>query len=85
VTGKHKFEVSILAFDKVLNRLTNGKEDDISFYFKGFEEKVEAKQTGLIYKNYLWLHPLACELVVHQLQFYFKSNLYFSNSPFNPG
>ncbi len=41
VTGQPKFEISIIAFDKVKMRLENGKEDNIPFYFKGYEERVK--------------------------------------------
>ena len=40
VTGQPKFEISIIAFDKVKMRLENGKEDNIPFYFDGYEERV---------------------------------------------
>ncbi|HMU05912.1 MAG TPA: hypothetical protein PJ990_19900 [Saprospiraceae bacterium] len=40
VTGQPKFEISIIAFDKVKMRLENGQEDNIPFYFKGYEERV---------------------------------------------
>lgn len=41
VTGKPDFDVSICAFQKVKDRLINGKEDNIKFYFKGYIEAVE--------------------------------------------
>ncbi|MBP6424753.1 MAG: hypothetical protein KA278_03425 [Flavobacterium sp.] len=41
VTGQPKFEISIIAFDKVKMRLENGQEDNIPFYFKGYEERVK--------------------------------------------
>lgn len=40
VTGQPKFEISIIAFDKVKMRLENGQEDNIPFYFKGYVERV---------------------------------------------
>lgn len=40
VTGQPDFEISIIAFDKVRMRIENGKEDQIPFYFKGYEERV---------------------------------------------
>jgi PAS domain-containing protein len=40
VTGQPDFEISILAFDKVKLRIENGKEDNIPYYFKGYEERV---------------------------------------------
>jgi hypothetical protein len=48
VTGQPEFEVSILAFDKVKGRLENGKEDNIPFYFQGYVERVNNKQSGMI-------------------------------------
>jgi hypothetical protein len=48
VTGQPEFEVSILAFDKVKGRLDNGKEDNIPFYFQGYVERVNNKQSGMI-------------------------------------
>jgi hypothetical protein len=46
VTGQPKFEVSIIAMDKVKGRIENGKEDDIVFYFQGFVDKVEQAKPG---------------------------------------
>jgi len=48
VTGQPDFEVSIIAFDKVKGRLENGKEDNIPFYFAGYVERVQNKQSGMI-------------------------------------
>jgi hypothetical protein len=48
VTGRPDFEVSILAFEKVKGRLENGKEDYIPFYFEGYTERVQNKQSGMI-------------------------------------
>ena len=48
VTGQPEFEVSIVAFDKVKGRLENGKEDNIPFYFAGYVERVQHKQSGMI-------------------------------------
>ena len=48
VTGQPDFEVSILAFEKVKGRLENGKEDNIPFYFAGYVERVNKKQSGMI-------------------------------------
>ena len=48
VTGQPEFEVSIVAFDKVKGRLENGKEDNIPFYFAGYVERVQNKQSGMI-------------------------------------
>ena len=46
VTGQPIFEISITAFDKVRMRIENGKEDNIPFYFKGYEERVKRGQEG---------------------------------------
>lgn len=46
VTGLPKFEISITAFDKVRMRIENGKEDNIPFYFKGYEERVKRGKEG---------------------------------------
>ncbi|NMM62446.1 hypothetical protein HBE96_07030 [Clostridium sp. P21] len=47
VTGKPDFDVSIYAFQKVKDRLINGEEDNIMFYFKGYIEAVErGRKTG---------------------------------------
>lgn len=47
ITGKPDFDVSICAFQKVKDRLINGEEDNIMFYFKGYIEAVErARKTG---------------------------------------
>lgn len=48
VTGQPNFDVSILAFDKVKGRLENGREDNIPFYFAGYVERVQNKQSGMI-------------------------------------
>lgn len=48
VTGQPDFEVSILAYDKVKGRLENGKEDNIPFYFAGYTQRVQNKQSGMI-------------------------------------
>jgi len=48
VTGQPEFEVSIIAFEKVKGRLENGKEDNIPFYFAGYTERVQNKQSGMI-------------------------------------
>ncbi|UII77582.1 hypothetical protein LV716_07385 [Flagellimonas sp. HMM57] len=48
VTGQPEFEVSILAFEKVKGRLENGKEDNIPFYFAGYVDRVNNKQSGMI-------------------------------------
>ena len=46
VTGQPDFEISILAFDKVRMRIQNGPEDQIPFYFKGYEERVKQGKKG---------------------------------------
>jgi len=46
VTGQPNFEISIIAFDKVKMRIENGKEDQLPFYFKGYEERVKAGEKG---------------------------------------
>ncbi|UKN03456.1 hypothetical protein K6119_08010 [Paracrocinitomix mangrovi] len=46
VTGQPKFEISLIAFDKVKGRLENGKEDNIPFFFAGYTERVESAKEG---------------------------------------
>ena len=46
VTGQPNFEISIIAFDKVKMRIENGKDDQIPFYFKGYEERVKSGKNG---------------------------------------
>lgn len=47
VTGQPNFSVSIYAFEKAKDRIVNGKEDSIPFYFKGYIEAVEkGRKTG---------------------------------------
>ena len=48
VTGQPEFEVSMIAFDKVKGRLENGKEDNIPFYFAGYVERVQKKESAMI-------------------------------------
>ena len=48
VTGQPDFEVSILAIEKVKGRLENGSEDNIPFYFAGYIERVQSKQSAMI-------------------------------------
>jgi len=48
VTGQPNFEVSILAFEKVKGRIENGSEDNIPFYFAGYVERVNTKQSAMI-------------------------------------
>lgn len=47
VTGEPKFSISIFAFNKVRDRILNGKEDDIPYYFDGYIKAVEkGKEAG---------------------------------------
>lgn len=46
VTGQPKFEISLLAFEKVKLRIENGKEDNIPFFFKGYADKVLNARDG---------------------------------------
>ncbi|AYB35004.1 hypothetical protein [Chryseolinea soli] len=46
VTGQPRFEISIVVFDKVAGRLTNGKEDNIPYFFEGYAERVRKAKDG---------------------------------------
>jgi hypothetical protein len=46
VIGLPDFEVSLLAWDKVRGRLSNGPEDNIEFFFKGYAERVRNAKPG---------------------------------------
>jgi hypothetical protein len=46
VTGQPKFEIAIVAFDKVEGRLLNGAEDNIPYFFKGYSERVRNAKEG---------------------------------------
>ena len=46
VTGLPQFEISLLAYDKVRGRLSNGPEDSIPFFFEGYVERVRAARPG---------------------------------------
>ncbi|MMZ65234.1 hypothetical protein D1872_276270 [compost metagenome] len=47
VTGEPDFSISILAFDKVKERILNGQEDNIPYYFEGYIHAVQkGKETG---------------------------------------
>ena len=46
VTGQPKFEISILAFEKVKQRIQNGDEDNIPFYLKGYINHVQSAKKG---------------------------------------
>lgn len=41
VTGLPEFSVGIKAWEKVLGRLKNGREDNIPFYIDGYREHIE--------------------------------------------
>ena len=46
VTGQPNFEISILAFEKVKQRIENGNEDNIPFFFAGYSERVKKSVKG---------------------------------------
>ena len=46
VTGQPDFEISILAFEKVKQRIENGEEDNIPYFFDGYEERVKKGVKG---------------------------------------
>jgi len=48
VIGQPQFEVSFLAYQKVQDRLKNGKEDAIPFYFEGIENYIREQRSALI-------------------------------------
>ena len=45
-TGLPNFEISILTFGKVKNRIVNGDEDNIPYFFKGYSERVRNAKNG---------------------------------------
>jgi hypothetical protein len=45
-TGLPDFEISILTFGKVKNRIVNGDEDNIPYFFKGYSERVRNAKKG---------------------------------------
>jgi hypothetical protein len=45
-TGLPDFEISILTFEKVKNRIVNGDEDNIPYFFKGYSERVRKAEKG---------------------------------------
>lgn len=45
-TGLPDFEISIMTFGKVKNRIINGDEDNIPFFFKGYSERVRNARKG---------------------------------------
>lgn len=46
VAGLPDYQVSIRAWQKVRDRLVNGKEDDIPFYIAGYKEHIEHAKKG---------------------------------------
>ncbi|WP_313374430.1 hypothetical protein [Chishuiella sp.] len=46
VTGIPHFQISLVAFEKVKMRIENGQEDNIPFFFKGYEERVKQAKPG---------------------------------------
>lgn len=47
-TGLPDFEISILTFEKVKNRIVNGDEDNIPYFFKGYSECVRKAEKGKV-------------------------------------
>lgn len=47
-TGLPEFEISILTFEKVKNRIVNGYEDNIPYFFKGYSECIRKAEKGNI-------------------------------------
>jgi hypothetical protein len=45
-SGLPDFEISILAFEKVKNRIINGGEDNIPYFFKGYSECIRKAEKG---------------------------------------
>lgn len=45
-TGLPNFEITILTFEKVKNRIVNGDEDNIPYFFKGYSERVRKAVKG---------------------------------------
>lgn len=45
-TGLPDFEISILTFEKVKNRIVNGDEDNIPYFFKGYSDCVRKAEKG---------------------------------------
>lgn len=46
VTGQPEFEISIIVFDKIKGRIINGQEDNISYFFEGYSERVRNAKNG---------------------------------------
>lgn len=47
-TGLPEFEISILTFEKVKNRIVNGDEDNIPYFFKRYSECVRKAEKGSV-------------------------------------
>ena len=47
-TGLPEFEISILTFEKVKNRIINGDEDNIPYFFKRYSECVRKAEKGSV-------------------------------------
>jgi hypothetical protein len=45
-TGLPDFEITLLTFEKVRNRIINGEEDNIPYFFKGYSERVRKAEKG---------------------------------------
>ena len=46
ITGMPDFQISILAFEKVKDRLENGEEDSLPVFFQLYAQKVESAKPG---------------------------------------
>lgn len=46
ITGLPSFQVSLMAFEKIKDRLLNGEEDSIPVYFQLYAQKVESAKPG---------------------------------------
>lgn len=47
-TGLPDFEISILTFEKVKNRIVNGDEDNIPYFFKRYSECIRKVEKGSV-------------------------------------
>lgn len=47
-TGLPDFEISILTFEKVKNRIVNGDEDNIPYFFKRYSECIHKVEKGSV-------------------------------------
>jgi len=45
-TGLPDFEITILTFGKVKNRIIHGDEDNIPYFFKGYSERIRKAEKG---------------------------------------